>query len=70
MCGVLYKLFSVLRVCSVERLARVALSTQDVAQQENYLDGYFKLITNDTLDENTSTTAFDKMINYFHVGFP
>ncbi|VDN22121.1 unnamed protein product [Gongylonema pulchrum] len=61
------KFFGAVRLCSVERLSRLAQLQTDIAKEERMIDQYIDLLKSDKFDENTSCDSVDKGIAFFEV---
>jgi len=57
----------VLKNCSVERLARLAIQQLEISGQERHIDSYVELLKQNRLDENTSLDNFERVVNFFQV---
>ncbi|VDN38191.1 unnamed protein product [Gongylonema pulchrum] len=59
--------YHAVRLCSVERLSRLAQLQTDIAKEERMIDQYIDLLKSDKFDENTSCDSVDKGIAFFEV---
>ncbi|CAH1099765.1 unnamed protein product [Psylliodes chrysocephalus] len=67
---ILHQYYHVLNTCKPDVLLKVGATYPEMAGQEKVIDDVIELLKKDQLDENISTEALEKCVNYFNTLFP